>query len=249
MSGNVFKDDNGTSLTQRINKQEVDSTLAWLEGITGLQLRAFKLGTTGKKATSGDLDVAVNEKEVDKNKIVTILKQWAQKTHPQDNPRLWVAKSGTSVHFRTPINGKPELGYVQTDLMFGDPEWMQFTHAGSSIEDSPYKGSHRAILMSSIAKSKGLQWSPKLGLVDRESKLVVTKDPNKVAEVLLGQGSTQGDLADVETILAKIKRLPNYNALVADAKATFNKEGLVLPEATTYGSTSWFRELVDILRG
>lgn len=248
MSGNVFKDAVGSSLTQRIQQQDVDPTIAWVEQITGLALQEHKLGTTGKKATSGDIDLAVNENEVDKNKLASILKEWAKKNYPNDDPRTWVAKSGTSVHLRTPINGDPEQGFVQTDLMFGDPKWMKFTHAGSTIEESPYKGSHRAILMSSMAKSQGLKWSPKLGLVERESGRVVTKDPDGVAEVLLGAGALQEDLANVETILSKIKRMPNYEKLVEDARDTFGREGLILPEATAYGSPAWFKEMVEMLR-
>ena len=66
--GNIFKDpETKEPLTQRINKEDVIPTLQWLEKITNLPHEDFMLGTTGKKDTSGDLDVAVNQEEVTKD--------------------------------------------------------------------------------------------------------------------------------------------------------------------------------------
>lgn len=233
--GNIFKDDEGTPVTQRINRADVDSTLAWLEKITGLPHKDFKLGSTGIRSTSGDMDIAVNQNEVDKNDLYNRLAAWAKENHPDDNVRQWVAKSGISVHFKTPINGDPEQGFVQTDLMFGDPEWMKFTMKGAG-DDTPYKGMHRAILMASVAKGQGMQWSPTKGLVDRETKEVITSNPAEIAVKLLGQGAKVSDLDSVETIIAKIKTRPDYDALVADARDNFAKDGLELPENVQYES-------------
>ena len=52
--GNVFKDSDGASATQRINQTDVKSTVAWLEQLTGLPLMDNMLGSTGQKPTSGD---------------------------------------------------------------------------------------------------------------------------------------------------------------------------------------------------
>jgi len=57
--GNVFKAPEGGAATIRIKREDVDPTLEWLEGILGIDLVDFKLGTTGKKETSGDLDIAI----------------------------------------------------------------------------------------------------------------------------------------------------------------------------------------------
>jgi hypothetical protein len=233
--GNIFKDDEGVPVTQRINRADVDSTLAWLEKITGLPHKDFKLGSTGIRSTSGDMDIAVNQNDVDKNELYNKLAAWAKENHPQDNVRQWVAKSGISVHFKTPINGNPEQGYVQTDLMFGEPEWMKFTMKGAG-DDTPFKGMHRAVMMASVAKAQGMQWSPTKGLVDRETKELISNNPAEIAEKLLGPGAKVADLDSVETIVAKIKTRPDYDALVADAKENFAKDGLELPETIKYES-------------
>ena len=50
--GNVFKDNDGRALTQRINQTDVKPTLAWLEELLpGLDLQNNTLGSTGIKDT------------------------------------------------------------------------------------------------------------------------------------------------------------------------------------------------------
>ena len=55
------------------------------------------------------------------------------------------------------------------------------------------------------------------------------KIPNEIAKILLGDGAKADDPRSVETINAKIKNDPNYEALVQDAK-DFEKEGLKLSQ-------------------
>jgi hypothetical protein len=228
MSGNVFKDENGQSLTQRIKREDIDPTIEWVEQFTGLKLKDAKLGTTGKKSTSGDVDLAVDASVVDKKEFAESIKlRWPLARG--DDIKNWIKLSGTSVHIRAPIAGDPDRGYVQVDLMFGDPEWMKFTHAGATIPGSLYKGSHRAILMSSIAKAKGAKWSQRDGLVSRTTKQVISKDPDGVAMFLLGSYATADHLMDVESILANILHDPGYEFLMADARENFEREGLTLP--------------------
>ena len=72
--GNVFKDGDGRALTQRINQTDVKSTLAWLEEmLPGLDLQNNTLGSTGIKDTSGDLDIAVDAKQLTKEQLITQL--------------------------------------------------------------------------------------------------------------------------------------------------------------------------------
>ena len=228
--GNIFKDEQGTPVTQRISRNDVDPTLTWLEKITGLPHVDMKLGSTGIKDTSGDLDVAIDAGSVDKTDLYNKLVAWKTKNHPDDDTRAWVAKSGISVHFKTPINGNPNNGFVQTDLMFGNPEAMKFAFKGTG-DGTVYKGAHRAIMIASMAKARGMKWSPGKGLLDRETNDLVASAPDEVAVALMGQGSTRADMDSVETIVKKIKNSPDYEALTADAFANFEKQGLPLPES------------------
>lgn len=226
--GNIFKDKNKVPVTIRINRANVDPTLKWLEKIVKLSLVSNKLGSTGKKDTSGDLDVAIDETKITKDEIINRLTRWVETNKPEENIKDWIRKSGISVHFKTPINGKESNGYVQTDLMFGDPTWLSFRMAGSD-ESSTYSGTHRVILIASIAKVRGVKFG-RHGLVDRETDELISLDPDKITRIILGDSSTsKDDLSSVERIIAIIQSQPNYEELVADAKKTFAHEGLTLP--------------------
>jgi len=254
MSGNVFKDSEGNSLTQRINQGDVESTVKYLEGITGLPLSDNMLGTTGKKPTSGDLDLAVDVASTSKGDLESKLKAYAEQAGLENA----VAKSGISVHFKTPINGKEENGFVQTDFMFGDPEWLKFSMAGEYGEDG-IKGQHRHILLNSIGKAKisdeypqGLKWSYTQGLVDRATNEVITKDPNQIAKILLGPTATAEIAMSFPKIMDFIKKLPNYEELTVDARETLGKQGIELPshkqiESFQPGTIGWMRSMIDIV--
>ena len=81
--GNVFKDKKGEPLTQRIDRDNVVPTVQWLERLTGLSLTDNMLGTTGRKATSGDIDLGVDETKIDKQTLINQLlaKQAVSYTH------------------------------------------------------------------------------------------------------------------------------------------------------------------------
>ena len=243
MGGNVFKAKDGTPGTQRINRADVLPTVQWLEKLTGLKLQDHMLGTTGKKDTSGDLDLAINEKETDKEQLAALLSQWAVKN--KQDPRDYVRKTGDSVHFKTPINGKATNGFVQTDFMFGDPEWMRWAMRGSG-EGSAYKGADIHVLTASIAKSQGLRWSYKTGLTTRDTGRVISRDPDEIARILLGPQATAKDMNSVERMHDLLKGRPDYEAAVADARDTFAKGGKSLPESS---EASHIRKLLRIYEG
>jgi hypothetical protein len=248
--GNIFKDDAGTVLTKRINKADVIPTIQWLETVTGLELTDHLLGTTGKKETSGDLDIAIDANEVNKNDFANKLAEYIKKEG--GDPKEWIKKSGISVHFKTPIKGDPNNGFVQSDFMFGERDWMKWSMTGGR-EGSELKGSHRHMIMSSIAKARGLKWSFQNGLMNRETNEVITKDPNEIAKKLLGQTATPKNLQDPEAIIDYIIKLPNYEELVADAREALGKEGVQLPkagkvESFTPGTNAWFRRMIETVK-
>ena len=242
--GNIFKGSQGELLTGRINQADVAPTVKWLEGITGLPLQDGMLGTTGKAATSGDLDLSVDENKISKDELVAKLSQWAQSK--KQDPKQWVRKSGISVHFRTPIAGDEKKGFVQTDFMFGEPEWQKFSLQGG-LTGSEYKGMDRHILLASIAKALGYRWSHNYGLLNRESNQPVSKDPDRIAQLLLGVDHTSKDLASVESIHKIIKNRSDYEKLVADAVESFGRAGKKLPEHTVEGSNIWFRNMMNVV--
>ena len=232
--GNVFKTAEGHPATTRIARENVVPTVQWLEKLTGLNLVDNMLGSTGRKETSGDLDLGIDDTKITKDVLIQQLLKRGIKAED-------IKKSGDSVHVKTPILGDASNGFVQTDFMFGDPEFQKFA---LNTGESAYKGVHRAILLASIAKAQGMKWSYKNGLMDRETNEIITKNPAEIAQKLIN-GNT-ADLSSVESIVKKIKELPNYEELVKDAREAFERDKLTLPEDTVLpGTGAWYRQFIN----
>lgn len=225
--GNVFKDADGRPLTQRINQSDVAQTVQWLEMVTGLNLpRERWLGSTGRTPTSGDLDLAVDTTDMTKDQLAAKLTQLVQ-SHGED-PANWVKKGG-EVHFRTPINGNPNNGYVQADFMFmPNVDWGTFYYSGSS---PGYKGMVRNVLLSSLAKPVGLKVGLN-GMVDRATNKLVDggMNPDHVAKTLLNSSATADNIRTVEAIYAALAKDPNRDAKLRDFREYLAREGLQEPD-------------------
>ena len=236
--GNVFKGPQGEPLTHRINRQDVPATIHWIEQVTGVKFPQDRwLGSTGKKPTSGDLDLAVDLNEISKDQLANILSQFVQSQGL--DPREYVSKRG-EVHLRTPIAGDANRGFVQTDFMFfPNLDWGSFYYSGG--EDSEYKGMNRNVLMSSIAKQAGLKVGAN-GMFSRTTNELVKHgmDPDYVATVLLGPGATRDNLKNVESIYAALSNDPDRNTKVADFRDYLAKEGMKEPEMTVRESDANF---------
>lgn len=262
--GNVFKGPDKQPLTQRIATSDVESTVQYIEKITGLDFTKEKdlddkkpvkwLGTTGRKEdpdgtfernSSGDLDLSVDANEVDKKTFADKLIAHFGK----ENVKL----SGDNVHWKCPINGDPENGFVQADFMFSaNPKFQQGSMIGGFGQ---YRGEHRHILLSSIARARGLKYSPKFGLLNAQTDELMPNgnDWNQIAKDLLGQTATVKDIKSVDSILNYIKKLPNYEELVSAARETLGKQGIELPKNEAFesfqpGSIGWMRRIIDIVK-
>jgi hypothetical protein len=225
--GNVFKDAAGTPRTQRINLADISPTVKWLERVTGLPLSDNMLGSTGLKPTSGDLDLAVDSNKIAKDDLVRQLSDYVSQ-NGQD-PRDWVRKSGTAVHFLTPIGGRADSGFVQTDFMFlSKPEFSKFILRQDP--DSSYKGATRNVLLNSLAKSMGYKLNQIAGIADRATNDIITDDPDDIARMLLNPRATREDLGSVEKILAALKNDPKRDAKLADFRDHMAREGTPIDE-------------------
>lgn len=238
--GNVFKGSDGSSLTQRINRDDVPATIKWIESVTGIEFpQESWLGTTGRKSSSGDLDLAVDELSITKEELIKIL--LSNGVDAKD-----LKKSGDSVHVKTPIAGDPKNGFVQADLMFGDPSWQAFSMSGAP-EGSQLTGMSRHVILASIVSAlhPGLKWSYKHGLVDRVSNTTVPdgKSAKKLSDVT---GIPVAKLNTADDILDAVSKRPNYDQLVAAARETLAKSNIQLPEAAPLpGTAKWFRETAN----
>jgi hypothetical protein len=240
--GNVFKNNDGQALTQRINQTDVKPTLNWLEQMLDIDLQNNTLGSTGLKPTSGDLDVAVDRSELSPEQLVAELTQWCNSQ--QLKPQEYIKKGADQIHFKTPIVGNPNKGYVQTDFMF-----MKNLGVGkfflSAPANSEYSGRDRHIMFNSIAKPLGYKIVAREGLVSRANNEIVETDPDKIAKILLGKSATKDDLYSVETMVQALQNDPQRDAKLADARAFFNKEGVPFFETRGESDINFLARLRD----
>ena len=249
--GNVFKTEPEKELiAQRIATADVDPTIKWIEKVVGFEIdEQDLLGTTGKKNhpsgkfelnSSGDLDLNIDENEVSKQDIINKLTVWCKSQGIADADIMnkgrskqdgWIHNAGDQVHFRTPIKGDANNGFVQTDFMFSlKPEFQRGAKRGGTEE---YGGALRAMLLASLARGRGYKMSPKFGLLDPNNGDAVIADTwDKISPLLLGQGATEEDTHTVESMIAFLrKNEPNYEELIAQFEYQLEKAGKKLPEA------------------
>lgn len=107
------------------------------------------------------------------------------------------------------------------------------------------------VLITSIAESKGMKYDPKRGLRDLKTGHFITDQPNVIAKTLLGQMSSEKDLATSESILNVIGKLYNYEKLIEVAKPILEEHEFVLPEQQKIesyqtGTVEWFRKMIGM---
>ena len=222
--GNVFKQ----HPTQRIDLSDIKPTVDFLSNIVGINLMKNLLGSTGKRESSGDLDIAINELKISKVQLYDILANWCMERNL--NPKDYIAKSGISVHFRTPIYNK-DGEYVQTDFMLvPDISFAKFVLAND--EPFPLKGAYRSIVLSNLAKNLNLRWSGLKGITDRQTgSTIENANPDRVAQILLGDTNARTkNLFNIKSIITfLIKKYKDINivmSLLDEARQTINREGI-----------------------
>ena len=253
--GNIFKTQQGP-ITQRIATKDVQASIDFVEKITGLTFDEEDwLGTTGKKNdpdgafeknSSGDLDLNTDANKVSKEQLIAKLSAWLKSQGVPEADIMnvgnkktdgWIKDAGDQVHFRTPIAGSDKNGFVQTDFMFTtNPDFQRGAKRGGTAQ---FGGKDRAILLSAIARGRGLKFSPKFGLVDpAQGDEVVADTWDKIAPMLLGKGAKEADTHTAAPMLAKLKSDPDYEQLIAPWKEAMEKAGKEIPESRVTGYTT-----------
>lgn len=204
MGGNVFQDAEPFEHEKipDIMKQ-INNVLSKI-GVKALPIGSGATPTPGK--VSGDLDMIVDADALANHfkspDIKTVRKELRSLF---DQAGLQTGASGVSVHVRAPVGDKAH----QVDIMVvPKAEIAQQFHIHDIPKGSPYKGVHKQVLLSKLAKMQNLLWSAYEGLwtrgPDGKKNQFYTDDLDKIAQTLLGKGATGKDLGSVETIFAKL---------------------------------------------
>lgn len=111
----------------------------------------------------------------------------------------------------------------------------------------------KRVLLSKIAESKGYKYDPKKGLSDLKTGHFVTDNVNVIAKTLLGQMTSEKDLATTESIVAVVSKLYNYDKLIEAVQPILSEEGIDLPESqiiesSMTGTVEWFRRMMQVCK-
>lgn len=206
MGGNVFQDavpfehEKIPAIMKQIN-----SVLSKI-GVKALPMGSGATPTPGK--ISGDLDMIVDADALAnyfKNNDIKAVRKDLRNLF--DQAGLQTGASGVSVHVRAPVDNQAH----QVDIMVvPKAEVAQKFHVHNIPKGSPYKGVHKQVLISKLAKMQNLLWSPYEGLwtrgPDGKKSKFYTDDLDKIAQTLLGKDATSKDLGSVESMFAKLPK-------------------------------------------
>ncbi len=210
MGGRVFdgtSDFDHNAIEELLN--DVNNKVLKGTGIECIPVGSAATPTAGKR--SGDLDVIVDE-----NAVISFFKSKNVKEAKQALSE-YIAKAGyntkvigTNVHVQMPLGTESH----QLDIMVvSDAAKTAKFHTHNIPQGSPYKGIHKQLAMSKIAKVKGLLWSAWKGLFKRNEQgkagEFITNNLDEIAKILLGDNRSAADLGSLESILAT---MPNNQA-------------------------------------
>ena len=161
MGGNAFK----KLPIERIKRENINVTLEYIAD--ALNSKPYKdhlippaiskeymqnnlLGSAGKQADSGDLDIVLDEKYFPKQALHNI----ANKMREDYGDDYVNTKTLRGNQIQTAWQIIDQSGLVQVDFILGIPEWIKFTHWSPGFDRSPYKGVFVSQCLGVIAKMK-----------------------------------------------------------------------------------------------
>jgi hypothetical protein len=244
--GNIWPD------VDPFSKQEAPSILKRAQSIMPPGIDLIPVGSAGHKASSGDMDLMVDAEQMLKATATKDEKsaRAALKNYILDRGYA-AAQTGINIHIKIPNEDK----FAQVDIMLvkNAGQVSKFHQHDYSVENTPYKGVHKHILLSSIAKETktgehpyGMMWSGFQGLFSRgpdgKKADLITQDADEVAVILLGPGASSRDLGSVEKILEKLPQGINDQKV----QHALNDENWPKKnESYQVGTNEWFRAMME----
>lgn len=248
MGGNVF------DFTSRIPRENVQPTIKEYEKqvLNKIGIDKFKpLGSTGKKSSSGDIDLGV---ETDMS-----VKEIGQKLN---DINIANRPAGTQVWTEFPQygpDGKKLDSTVQIDIMLGDLEWMENAYYSPAEEESKYKGAHRNLLLGLALRYAKEEDDPKGGKVGlaysaqggvnkkRRFKKVMTRGKNKGQEKEDSEFIERNYLKNWDELLQFLSDNTKETWTLADVNQPF--EGLLKKVKRSFDSETYENIKAGVVAG
>lgn len=198
--GNVFAG------TTPFTYDMVANMLSQLDKVIGVKNIPIGSGASPTKKQMGDLDVIVDQDTLAKKYGVEKPADLRKALRAAfDSAGYETAQSGISVHVKLPMADHAH----QADIMVvPNAERVAKFHKHEIPAESPYKGKHKQIALSNLAKQKNMMWSGFQGLFNRneagKKADFVSDDLDEIAKILIGSGASAKDLGSVESMMAAL---------------------------------------------
>lgn len=237
--GNVVPD------AKPVTRKNVQTVVGNLQKLMPKGIRVHPIGSAGKKDISSDMDVLI-----DAGELMTVfpakelkLSRKALEEYFQSKG-MFAARSGVSVHIGVPTGEGNDV--TQVDIMaVENAADVVPLHTHDYSRDPAMKGGTLHGMwadltnMSSLPEHPSLMMSPYKGLVDRQTKELITSNKDKIAKIIIGPSASAEDMGSVHALLTALRQYPDKYKAIKDKWA---------PDLELNEDNSWFRYLLNVLK-
>jgi len=204
-----------------INKANFLTAVKNLQKILPKGINLYPIGSAGKKEISSDIDALIDAGELMKAFPAKELKlsRKALEDYFKDKG-LPAARTGVSIHVGIPTGAGDDI--VQVDLMAVENAKAAVPLHTHDYTDPTMKGGTLHGMwadlanMSSIKGHSSLMMSPYKGLVDRETKELVTNDKDKIAKIIIGPTASADDMGNPTKLMKALQKYPEKYQAIKD---------------------------------
>jgi hypothetical protein len=240
----LFEGGNVVPNAVQLEKANFNAVMDNLRKLLPPNMQLYPIGSAGKKEISSDIDVLVDAKELMTafpSKELKLSRKALEEYFQSKG--LFAARTGVSIHVGIPIGNTSDV--VQVDIMaVENAAAAQPLHTHDYSDPTLKGGTLHAMWadlanMSQVPGRGSLMMSPYKGLVDRESKDLITNDKDQIAKIIIGPTANAKDMGNPTLMMKALEQYPEkYKAM---------KEKY-FPQPVAEGSLEWFRKALDILK-
>jgi hypothetical protein len=202
-----------------LRKEDFSSVIENLNKILPQGINLYPIGSAGKKEISSDIDALI-----DADELMTVFPAKELKLSRKaledyfKSKGLLAARTGVSIHVGIPIGATDKL--VQVDLMaVENAAAAQPLHTHDYSDDTMKGGTLHGMWadlanVSSVQGHPSLMMSPYKGLVDRQTKELITNKKDEIAKIIIGPTASADDMGNATKLLKALERYPDkYNLI------------------------------------
>lgn len=238
--GNVVPD------AKPVTRKNVQTVVNNLQKLMPKGINVYPIGSAGKKDVSSDMDVLIDAQELMAAFPTKELKLSRKALEEYFQSKgMFAARSGVSVHVGVPTGEGDDV--TQVDIMaVENARDVVPLHTHDYSRDASMKGGTLHGMwadltnMSSLPEHPSLMMSPYKGLVDRQTKELITSNKDKIAKIIIGPDASSEDMGSVHSLLMALRKYPDKYKAIKDKWAP----DLQLSE----NDNSWFRYALNLLK-